>query len=268
MVKAAPVLVSAQHIASDTTRAIIVNAGNANCCTGENGRRNARLMCELTAEKVGCEICEVLVCSTGIIGHALPMEKVAKAIAEIELSRGDEISQKTARAVMTTDVVPKFIAAEREIDGVLITVGGQAKGVGMIGPDMGALNADALSASASPLHATMLSFLTTDAKIEKARLQNILENAVNRSFNSVTVDGDTSTNDTCFLLASGAANLEINDENEAQFEELINAVCIELAKKIARDGEGATKLITIHVSGAPSNEDAKKIALTVANSPL
>ncbi len=261
MVKAAPVLVSAQHAPSATTRAIVVNAGNANCCTGENGLRNARLMCELVAEKISCDICEVFVCSTGIIGHQLPMDKVAKAIAEIEVSRGDEASQKTACAVMTTDLVPKFIAAQREIDGVLITVGGQAKGVGMIGPDMGALDANGL-------HATMLSFLTTDAKIEKARLQTILEKVVERSFNSVTVDGDTSTNDTCFLLASGAANLEINERNQAQFEELVGAVCIELTKKIARDGEGATKLITIQVSGAPSDLDAKKIAMTVANSPL
>ena len=160
--------------------------------------RNARLMCELAVEKLitqglDCAACEVLVCSTGIIGHQLPMEKIEHAVSQIELGRGDEFSQKTARAVMTTDIVPKFIAARAEIDGVMVTVGGQAKGVGMIGPDMGALDANAL-------HATMLSFLTTDAKVDKARLQKILENIVERSFNSVTVDGDTSTNDTCFLL--------------------------------------------------------------------
>ena len=260
-VKAAPVLVSARHAATPNTRAIVVNAGNANCCTGERGLQNARRMCELAAQKIGCAPQEVLVCSTGIIGHQLPMEKVETAISAIELGRGDDISQKAARAVMTTDIVPKFIAARREIEGTMVTVGGQAKGVGMIGPDMGALEANAL-------HATMLSFLTTDAQIEKARLQTILKNAVERSFNSVTVDGDTSTNDTCILLANGAAKIEINDQNEAAFQELVNAVCIELAKKVARDGEGATKLITIEVSGAPSHNDAKKIALTVANSPL
>lgn len=255
-VKAAPVLLSAKHAQNAVTRAIIVNAGNANCCTGERGLQNAWRMCELAAQKIGCAGEEVLVCSTGIIGHQLPMEKVEAAIAAIELNRGDEWSQNAARAVMTTDIVPKFIAAQRVIDGVMVTLGGQAKGVGMIGPDMGAL------------HATMLSFVTTDAQIEKARLQQILETAVERSFNSVTVDGDTSTNDTCFLLANGAANLEINDANQRQFQELVNAVCIELAKKVARDGEGATKLITIRVDGAPSDKAAKKIALTVANSPL
>ena len=188
------------------------------------------------------------------------MNKVESAIAALEIGRGDAINEAAARAVMTTDIVPKFCAARMEIDGHFVTIGGQAKGVGMIGPDMGVLHS-------SP-HATMLSFLATDAKIEKTRLQRILENAVQRSFNSVTVDGDTSTNDTCFLLASGASDIEISDANEAAFQELANAVCIELAKKIARDGEGATKLITISVCGAPSHADAKRIAMTIANSPL
>lgn len=255
-VKAAPVLVSAKHAQNTNARAIIVNAGNANCCTGERGLKNAQRMCELAASKIGCAKEEVLVCSTGIIGHQLPMDKIEKAIAAIQLETGDEISQNAARAVMTTDIVPKFIAARCEIGGRVVTVGGQAKGVGMIGPDM------------SALHATMLSFLTTDAQIDKARLQQILESAVERSFNSVTVDGDTSTNDTCLLLANGATSVEINDENQEQFQQLVDAVCVGLAKKVARDGEGATKLITIKVSGAPSDNDAKRIALTVANSPL
>lgn len=255
-VKAAPVWVSAEHVRQGTAKAIVVNAGNANCCTGELGLANARRMCELTAQKIGCEPSAVLVCSTGIIGHQLPMDKVESGIAAIELSRGDSANETAARAVMTTDVVPKFCAAQAVIDGLSVTVGGQAKGVGMIGPDMGAL------------HATMLSFLTTDAQVDKARLQRILENAVERSFNSVTVDGDTSTNDTCFLLSSGLTNVTISDENEAAFQALVNAVCIELSRKIARDGEGATKLIAIEVSGAPSDEDAKRIAMTVANSPL
>jgi glutamate N-acetyltransferase / amino-acid N-acetyltransferase len=256
MVKAAPVWISARHAQSAITRAVVVNAGNANCCTGERGLSNARRMCELAAQKTGAAPQEVLVCSTGIIGHQLPMDKVENAIAAIELSRGDATNESTARAVMTTDIVPKFCAARATIGGQIVTVGGQAKGVGMIGPDMGAL------------HATMLSFLTTDAKIEKGRLQRILETAVERSFNSVTVDGDTSTNDTCFLLASGTVDVEINDDNEAAFQALVNTVTEELAKKIARDGEGATKLVTIEVSGAPSEADAKRIAMTVANSPL
>lgn len=256
MVKAAPVLLSARHAQNATTRAIVINAGNANCCTGERGLQNAQRMCELAAAKIGCDVSEVLVCSTGIIGHQLPMDKVELALDALELGRGDDWSQKTARATMTTDTVPKFIAAQREIDGVMVTIGGQAKGVGMIGPDMGAL------------HATMLSFLTTDAAVEKVRLQSALETAVNRSFNSVTVDGDTSTNDTCILMSSGAAGVTIKEGNESLFQELLDAVCVELAKKVARDGEGATKLITIRVAGASSEADAKKIAMTVANSPL
>lgn len=259
-VKAAPVLVSAAHAQTATARAIVVNAGNANCCTGQRGLDNARQMCALVAQKIGCAMNEALVCSTGIIGHQLPMDKVENAIAAIELGRGETMNEAAARAVMTTDTVPKFCAARMEIDGQLVTVGGQAKGVGMIGPDMGPLTPS--------LHATMLAFLTTDAKIEKTRLQRILENAVARSFNSVTVDGDTSTNDTCFLLAGGASGVEISDANEAAFQALANAVCTELAKKIARDGEGATKLVTVRVSGALSELDAKRIAMTIANSPL
>ena len=160
---------------------------------------------------------------------------------------------------MTTDLVPKFVAARAQIGGKTVTVGGQSKGVGMIGPADGA---------ALTLHATMLAFLTTDAQIEKARLQTLLERVVARSFNSVTVDGDTSTNDTAITLASGASGAEINDENEAEFFELLEFVCIALAKKIARDGEGAEHLIEIQVAGARTPGDAQKIALTIANSPL
>ena len=255
-VKAAPVLVSAEHLSKGTARAIVVNAGNANCCTGEAGMRNARKMCELAAQQLELNAQDVLVCSTGIIGHALPMEKIESALGSIELNSSDE---DAARAFMTTDLVPKFVAAQTQIGGEVVTVGGQAKGVGMIGPNMAPLS--------SP-HATMLAFLTTDAKIESARLQRLLESAVARSFNSVTVDGDMSTNDTAILLASGAANVEITDENEAQFVELLNAVCIELAKKIARDGEGATRLIQIEVAGTATESDARQIALSIANSPL
>jgi glutamate N-acetyltransferase/amino-acid N-acetyltransferase len=179
-------------------------------------------------------------------------------------------SEAVARAVMTTDTKPKFCAARAQIGGTTVTVGGLAKGVGMIGPDMAP--ADASPADASPadtsLHATMLSFLTTDASIDKATLQRLLESAVARSFNSVTVDGDTSTNDTCILLASGASGVTIDENSEAEFLALLRAVCEELAKKVARDGEGATKLITIEVDGAQTEADAKRIALSIANSPL
>jgi glutamate N-acetyltransferase/amino-acid N-acetyltransferase len=254
-VKAAPVLVSARHLTNSQPRAVVVNAGNANCCTGEAGMRNARAMCELAARKLGLDAQEVLVCSTGIIGHALPLDKIESALQTMTLDASDE---EAARAFMTTDLVPKFVAASAQIGGGTVTVGGQAKGVGMIGPNMAPL----------ALHATMLAFLTTDARIEAARLQRLLELAVARSFNSVTVDGDMSTNDTAILLASGASNIEISNDNEAQFLELLQAVCIELSKKIARDGEGATRLIQIEVAGAKSNDDARTIALSIANSPL
>ncbi|HEX9996460.1 MAG TPA: bifunctional glutamate N-acetyltransferase/amino-acid acetyltransferase ArgJ [Abditibacterium sp.] len=254
-VKAAPVLVSAEHLATGKARAIVVNAGNANCCTGARGLENARQMANLAAQKLVIGPDAVLVCSTGIIGHQLPLEKVENAISEIEMGRDDE---KTARAFMTTDLVPKFCAVSLEIGGKTVTVGGQAKGVGMIGPNLAPLT----------LHATMLAFLTTDAQIERELLQKLLERAVARSFNSVTVDGDTSTNDTAILLASGESGCAINAGNAALFSVLLDAVCVELSKKIARDGEGATKLVEITVRGAKREADAQKIALTIANSPL
>ncbi len=254
-VKAAPVLVSAENLALGGARAVVVNAGNANCCTGEAGVKNALRMCELAGAKLGLDAREVLVCSTGIIGHALPMGKIEAALGAMTLDASDE---DAARAFMTTDLVPKFAAATLKIGGAEVTVGGQCKGVGMIGPNMAPLS----------LHATLLAFLTTDARIETPRLQRLLEAAVARSFNSVTVDGDMSTNDTAILLASGASGVAITDDNEAQFATLLDAVCVELAKKIARDGEGATRLIHIEVAGAPTEADARQIALSIANSPL
>ncbi len=260
-VKAAPVHLSARHLNGGRARAVVVNAGNANCCTGTRGDENAARMVELAAQQFGLDSEEILVCSTGIIGHQLPMDKVADAISQIELGSLDEnLDEKVARAFMTTDLVPKFFAATIQIDGKTVTVGGQVKGVGMIGPDLKPLNA--------PLHATMLAFLTTDAKIEATRSQQLLESAVARSFNSVTVDGDTSTNDTAILLASGESGVEISEANQAAFLGLLEFVARELAKKIARDGEGATKLIEISVGGTQTEADAKKIALTIANSPL
>ena len=263
-VKAAPVLLSAEHLQSSSTRAIVANAGNANCCTGEQGMTDARQMCAIVAREIGCDDREVLVCSTGIIGHALPMEKLNPALQSLaaqtkstpENGRTFEGSEAAARAFMTTDTRPKFFAAQTEFDGKTVTVGGQAKGAGMIAPDMAAL------------HATMLCFLTTDARIEKTLLQSALEKVVERSFNSTTVDGDTSTNDSCLILANGASGVEITNANFERFCALLESVCIALAKEIARDGEGATKLITIEIEGARSERDAKTIAMTIANSPL
>lgn len=263
-VRAAPVLVSASHVQSGEARAVVWNSGNANCCTGEQGTKDAREMCELAAAKIGCRAEQVLVCSTGIIGHALPMDKVRVGLQELATGRGSEFSRSAARAAMTTDTRPKHIAASARINGQTVTVGGQVKGVGMIGPDMQVIEG-------APLHATMLAFLATDARIEKGFIQEILRRAVERSFNSVTVDGDTSTNDTAILMASGDSQLEVSRSDAhacAAFEELLLGVCIELSKMVARDGEGATKLVEVRVQGTPDEAGAKKIALTIANSPL
>lgn len=266
-VKAAPVWISAEHAQNVTTRAIVCNSGNANCCTGEQGERDAKLMCDLAARVLECDPSEVLVCSTGIIGHKLPMQKIESAFQDFDSSTRFT-SEQMARAVMTTDLVPKFCAASFQINGQTVTIGGQAKGVGMIGPDMATINSSGQPAASGSLHATMLSFLTTDARVEKQLLQRALEEAVAPSFNSVTVDGDTSTNDSCILLANGASNVEITDIEYSLFLECLKTVCVELAKKIARDGEGATKLVQIEVAGAANESDAKTIAMTIANSPL
>lgn len=268
-VRAAPVLVCAQHAEQPKARAIVVNAGNANCCTGTCGERDARRMCQLAAQKLGCHEGEVLVCSTGIIGHALPMDKIEAGIQAVELGRSQAADETAARAIMTTDTRPKLCAAQIEINGQTVTVGGTAKGAGMIGPDMGPLSRNqAAGGRRRELHATMLAFLTTDAQIEKPLLQEMLKAAVGKSFNSVTVDGDTSTNDTALLLANGASGAIVDESNRAQFEQLLEAVCIRLTQEIARDGEGATKLVTVQVEGAENEADAKQIAMTVANSPL
>jgi len=258
----APVQICVEHLANPTARAVITNSGNANCCTGADGLEKARQMCRIAAEKVGCSPEEVLVCSTGIIGVPLPLEKIASQVPSMNWSNGVEADLQAAQAIMTTDLVPKYFSASAEIDGKTVTLGGMVKGSGMIGPDMGGAPHSALP------HATMLAFLTTDASVEKVLLQQLLENAVNQSFNSVTVDGDTSSNDTCLLLANGASGAAVNDQNKDQFAVLLQTVCTELAKKVAADGEGATHLMEIQIHGAASAEDAHKVAMTIANSPL
>jgi len=256
-VKGAPVQICAEHLARPTVRGIITNSGNANCCTGNDGLGKARQMCQIAAEKIGCLPEEILLCSTGIIGVPLPLKKIADKVPAMNWSRGVEADLHAAQAIMTTDLVPKYFSASAEIDGKTVTLGGMVKGSGMIGPDMGALP-----------HATMLAFLTTDAVIEKVLLQQLLEDATDRSFNSVTVDGDTSSNDTCLLLANGASGAVIDQNNKHLFVDLLQNVCTTLAKKVAADGEGATHLIEIQVNGAASEADARQIAMTVANSPL
>jgi glutamate N-acetyltransferase/amino-acid N-acetyltransferase len=264
--QAAPVLVCAEHAASGRARAIVANSGCANCCTGERGLAAARRLCELAAARAGIRPEEVLVCSTGLIGSQLPLERIEAALDEVALRRDAETNEAVARAFMTTDTRPKSFALETEIDGHAITVGGQIKGAGMIGPDMGA--ASGSTPAGSTPHATMLAFLTTDALLEPAELQSALEKAVEKSFNSMTIDGDTSTNDTCLLLANGASTLQITPAQRGRFQALLEDVCVHLAKLAIADGEGATKLVTVRVEGAAREQDAHRIAMTIANSPL
>lgn len=260
---AAPVQVSKEHldgVSYGTARAVVVNSGIANAATGEQGREAARAMARITAEEVGCPATEVMVASTGVIGQHLPLEPfetgVPAALDALSRSGGHD----AACAIMTTDTHPKEAAvsfAVENYEDCTFTVGGMAKGSGMIMPNM----------------ATMISVITTDAPVRSDALHEALVNAVNKSFNKVTVDSDTSTNDTCFLLASGAAALgkpafQPGSAEFAAFEQALQAVCNNLARQMAADGEGATRLVTVNVTGAVTDDDADKAARTVANSPL
>ena len=250
---AAPVTVSREHVQGGRARAVVVNAGNANACTGPRGLEDARRMTQIAAETLGIAPAEVLVASTGVIGHMLPMERVEAGIrqAAAELGSDGEIA---AQAIMTTDTRPKRIAVEVEIDGRPVRLGGIAKGVGMIAPHL----------------ATMLSFITTDAEVWPEVLQAALASSAERSFNCITVDGDTSTNDTLAVLANGLAGVRIAPGSRGyhQFCEALDTVCTYLAKELARDGEGATKLIEIQVRGARTVAQARQVGYTIANSPL
>lgn len=256
IVRAAPVLVSREHLRQKTHRLIVVNAGCANACTGEGGLEDARSMARIAAEQFECSERDALVASTGVIGVRLDMNKIENGIkaATRDMSRGNWT--RAAEAIITTDTVAKFASKTVQVAGKKITITGIAKGSGMIHPNM----------------ATMLSFVITDAAIGKSALQSSLRYAVKRSFNRVSVDGDTSTNDTLAVFANGAAeNDAITATTEESFEIFTKAltdVCSELAIKVARDGEGADKLITIRVCNAPTERDAERIAETISTSPL
>ncbi len=254
-VKAAPVLLSQDILKSGSPRAIVANSGNANCCSGEQGIRDAMEMSDIAARCLGLGQGSVLVASTGLIGRNLPMEKVRTGIEKLAVSVSPQGGDAAARAIMTTDTVPKTYALEYSFQGSRIRVGGMTKGAGMIFPRM----------------ATMLAFMATDAAIDKSALQKALSRAVERSFNRITIDGDTSTNDTVFLLANGLAGnppVGEGDPGLAAFENALERVCVELAKKIVRDGEGATKFVEVTVKDAASEQDALAVAVAVANSPL
>ena len=252
--QAAPVLVSKAHLASSggTARAVIVNSGCANACTGADGVEVARSMATETARLVGCAADQVLVASTGVIGVNLSLDKIRAALPAAMAALGADQGALAARAIMTTDPFPKEAAIRVSLKGGEVSIGGTAKGSGMIEPNM----------------ATMLGFLTTDAGVEQAMLTRALREVVDNTFNAITVDGECSTNDCVMLLANGASGVAIDDEDYAAFAQALEMVCLRLALGIVRGGEGATKLITITVTGAATAADARKAAKAMANSPL
>jgi glutamate N-acetyltransferase / amino-acid N-acetyltransferase len=252
--QAAPVLVSREHLefSGGVARAIVVNSGCANACTGPAGLQDAREMSAATARAVGCPPEQVLVASTGVIGVALPMDKVRTGIPAAVQALARDAGASAARAIMTTDPFPKEAAAKIAIGGREVTIGGMAKGSGMI----------------EPMMATMLGFVTTDAQVPAPLLARALRAAVDDTFNAITVDGECSTNDCVMLLANGASGAAVDESTYEPFVEGLTAVCRELAIGIVRGGEGATKLVTVRVTGAASTTDARRCAKAIANSPL
>ena len=252
--QAAPVLVSREHLARSggVARAVIVNSGCANACTGDAGLQVARDMTTETARLVGCQADQVLVASTGVIGVSLDAGKISRALPGALNALGADQGPSAARAIMTTDPFPKEAAARVSIGGRDVCIGGMAKGSGMIEPNM----------------ATMLGFITTDASVPKALLDRALTEAVNDTFNAITVDGECSTNDCVMLLANGASGAVVDPSNYDAFAYALRTVCLRLALGIVRGGEGATKLITVTVTGAASQIEARRAAKAIANSLL
>ena len=265
---AAPVKVCVEHIANGKAQAVVVNSGNANACTGPRGLKDAREMAALSAKELLLKPENVLVGSTGRIGLELPMPNIRKGIAQIvkELDDSPSAAHNAAEAIMTSDTRPKEIAVECKLGVQTVRIGGIAKGAGMIQPGMSPTGARPASL---PLHATMLAYLTTDAKIPAGTLRKCLREAVANSFNCITVDGDMSTNDTVLILANGlAGNSKLSAKDLKTFQTALNHVCLELAKMIARDGEGVTRLVTVRVKGAKTQKDADAAARAVGNSAL
>ncbi len=252
-VQAAPVRLDRDRITAGVCRAVVVNSGNANCCTGTKGMADAVGMGRLAAQGLGVAEETVLVASTGVIGQSLDIEKVATAMPDLVASLRPDGLTDVAEAMLTTDLVPKVVSRTGEIGGQPFTVIGAAKGSGMIRPDM----------------ATMLCFVCTDVEAAPETLQRLLNRSVDRSFNRITVDGDTSTNDTVLLMASGRSGVAVHEPGgEAVFGAALDGVLLDLARMIVRDGEGATKLVEIAVDGAESDAAARLVADTVAHSNL
>lgn len=264
LVKAHPLLLNMKHLADGEAQAIVVNSGNANACMGEFGDKAALDMAVETAKKLGLQNEDILVASTGVIGQPMPMEKIiagiGKAAADMKALQGSapdsetrgSIAHEAALAIMTTDLVPKEKAYELQCAGGTIKLGAIAKGSGMIHPNMG----------------TMLCFITTDADLESEVLDKLLKEAVDKSFNMVTVDGDTSTNDMALVMANGQSGVRPQGEELQGFAEMLEQACMDMAKAIARDGEGATKFIEVQVNGAVTIADARQIVKSVCSSSL
>jgi glutamate N-acetyltransferase / amino-acid N-acetyltransferase len=255
-VKAAPVVISQLTLRRGSPiSAVVVNAGNANACTGAQGFRDALVMCTAAGDALDLDPSDVLVCSTGVIGRPMPMDRVTRGIRTAALAMSRESGGELARAIMTTDTIPKAAVATFFAGGILYTIGGSAKGAGMLHPDM----------------ATLLAFITTDAPVDPALLQPALSRVTDNTFNCVTVDGDTSTNDTCILLANGAAGgprIATGSPEAVAFEDALLVVCDSLAEQLVADAEGATKHFRVAIDGAADNDQARIAARVVAQSPL
>jgi len=253
---AAPVQLARKNLALRPPRYLLINSGNANAGTGDQGLEDAEASCEGLAELGDCAANQILPFSTGVIGERLPTACLIDALPQAMNSLTEYGWNAAAQAIMTTDTVSKLVSRQFTLEGHPITVTGMAKGSGMIRPDM----------------ATMLAYVATDAAITKTLLQDCLQQAVEPSFNAITVDGDTSTNDACVLMATGMSGASPITDNEStaykKFSATVTEVCMELARAIVRDGEGATKLVEILVEGAASQPEAKEVAYTIAHSPL
>lgn len=251
---AAPVVIAKKHLALTSPRYFLINSGNANAGTGEQGLLDAQASCKHLADILSCSESEVIPFSTGVIGETLPMDKLCSGIEKIVPQLAANNWLAAARGIKTTDIVAKAVSEKIELDGETITLTGITKGSGMIHPNM----------------ATMLCFIATDANIDNALLQSYLNKAVEKSFNSITVDGDTSTNDACMLVATGKTQHTIKPETPAarSFYQALDKVCTTLAQAIVRDGEGATKFVSVDVRQANNTDEAKQVAYTIALSPL
>ena len=253
----APVEWCKNQLKHGAARALVVNSGNANAFTGQAGQAGTRAVAEAAAAVVGCKASEVFLASTGVIGEPLPSEKITKILAKVADDASASGWRAAAEAIMTTDTYPKLATASANIDGIKVTINGIAKGSGMIAPDM----------------ATMLAFVFTDASLPAPVLQECLSAGVGPSFNSITVDSDTSTSDTLLLFATGkgakhGAVTKLSDKRLQGFRKSLDALLLELALAVVKDGEGAQKLIRVDVAGAENDEAARRIALSIANSPL